>query len=105
MWIHPDLQIDGRRSETGDAAEGSVFVSEVAITGKRKRSPALRLHEHHLLRVLVGPRSEEPELLSDISGLLETLRIPLLNGRDFSEHDSAGAPKVAIVNQTLAITF
>ncbi|HWF45396.1 MAG TPA: ABC transporter permease [Bryobacteraceae bacterium] len=35
-------------------------------------------------------------------GLLEALRIPLLNGRDFSEHDSAGAPRVAIVNQTFA---
>jgi putative ABC transport system permease protein len=29
-----------------------------------------------------------------------TLRIPLLAGRDFDEHDAAGAPKVAIVNET-----
>ncbi|HEX4232542.1 MAG TPA: ABC transporter permease [Bryobacteraceae bacterium] len=35
-------------------------------------------------------------------GLLETLRISLLNGRDFSEHDSAHAPQIAIVNQTFA---
>ena len=31
-----------------------------------------------------------------------TLRIPLLEGRDFTDHDSANAPLVAIVNQTLA---
>lgn len=31
-----------------------------------------------------------------------TLKIPLLEGRDFGEHDGAGAPLVAILNQTLA---
>lgn len=35
-------------------------------------------------------------------GLLGTLRIPLLNGRDFTAHDSAGTQRVAIVNQTFA---
>jgi predicted permease len=34
-----------------------------------------------------------------------TLRIPLLAGRDFDAHDTAGAPKVAIVNQTVARKF
>ncbi len=34
--------------------------------------------------------------------LLETLRVPLLRGRDFSEHDNERAPRVAIVNQTFA---
>ena len=39
----------------------------------------------------------------DISpGLLSTLRVPLLQGRDFTEHDSEHAPTVAIVNQTFA---
>lgn len=32
----------------------------------------------------------------------ETLRIPRLQGRDFSAHDDAAAPPVAIVNETLA---
>jgi predicted permease len=31
-----------------------------------------------------------------------TLRIPLLAGRDFDEHDAANSPKVAIVNETFA---
>lgn len=31
-----------------------------------------------------------------------TLKMPLIEGRDFTEHDNASAPLVAIVNQTLA---
>ena len=33
---------------------------------------------------------------------LESLSIPLLLGRQFSDHDDEGAPQVAIINQTLA---
>ncbi len=32
-------------------------------------------------------------------GLFQTLAIPLLKGRDFNDHDTAGAPLVAIVSQ------
>jgi predicted permease len=35
-------------------------------------------------------------------GFLATLKIPLFAGRDFSERDATGAPKVAIVNQKFA---
>ena len=35
-------------------------------------------------------------------GLLSTLRVALLRGRDFSEHDTKEAPAVAIVNQAFA---
>jgi predicted permease len=34
--------------------------------------------------------------------LFETLRIPLIQGRDFNDGDAAGAPRVVIVNETLA---
>jgi predicted permease len=34
--------------------------------------------------------------------LFETLRIPLIKGRDFNDGDVAGAPRVVIVNETLA---
>jgi predicted permease len=44
--------------------------------------------------------------LNSISpGYFETLRIPLLTGRDFNKQDGKGAPRVAIVNQTLARKF
>jgi putative ABC transport system permease protein len=38
-------------------------------------------------------------------GFFRALETPLLAGRDFDERDAAGAPKVAIVNQTFARTF
>ncbi|MGA3015811.1 MAG: ABC transporter permease [Bryobacteraceae bacterium] len=38
-------------------------------------------------------------------GYVETMRVPLLAGREFSERDDAQAPKVVMVNQTLARQF
>jgi predicted permease len=38
-------------------------------------------------------------------GFFRTIRLPLLRGRDFTEADSAGAPAVAIINQTMAERF
>jgi putative ABC transport system permease protein len=38
-------------------------------------------------------------------GLLESLRVPLIAGRAFTEADGAGAPRVAIVSQTMARRF
>jgi len=38
-------------------------------------------------------------------GYVETMRVPLLAGREFSERDDAQAPKVVMVNQTLARRF
>jgi putative ABC transport system permease protein len=38
-------------------------------------------------------------------GFFETLLIPLLLGRDFSDHDDLAAPKVMIVNETAAHRF
>lgn len=35
-------------------------------------------------------------------GYFKTLRIPVLMGREFTERDAAGAPNVAIINQTMA---
>ena len=39
------------------------------------------------------------------AGLFTTLHAPLLRGRDFTAHDSATAPWVAIINQTMAQRF
>ena len=38
-------------------------------------------------------------------GFFETLGTPLFAGRDFSDRDAAGAPRVAIVNETFAKRF
>ena len=36
------------------------------------------------------------------SGYLQTLGIPLIRGRDFSDQDGPGTPRVAIINETMA---
>jgi putative ABC transport system permease protein len=38
-------------------------------------------------------------------GFLETMRIPRIRGRDFTERDTKGAPNVAIVNEAFAQRF
>ena len=38
-------------------------------------------------------------------GYFATMRTPLLLGRDFSEHDDAGAPKVMLINESAARRF
>ena len=49
-------------------------------------------------RILVQVNSVGP-------GYLDTLGVPLRRGRDFSATDDAGAPKVVIVNETMAARF
>jgi putative ABC transport system permease protein len=52
----------------------------------------------------VPPPGQQTEAnLRDVSaGYFRTMGIPLVNGRHFSERDNASAPRVVIVNQTLA---
>jgi predicted permease len=49
-------------------------------------------------RILVRVNSVSP-------GYLETIGVPLLRGRDFSDTDAEGAPRVVVVNETMANRF
>ena len=49
-------------------------------------------------RILVQVNSVSP-------GYLDTLNVPLQRGRDFTNDDADGAPKVVIVNETMAARF
>ncbi len=51
--------------------------------------------------------SQRPNALYNAADpyFFETMRIPLLRGRVFNEHDTANSAKVVIVNQTLATRF
>jgi putative ABC transport system permease protein len=53
------------------------------------------------------PKSEEPsaDLRFSSPELLRTLGIPLISGRDFSEHDDLSSTRVAIVNEAFAMRF
>ena len=54
-----------------------------------------------------GQRPPTPPIYTNAvaPGHFRTLRIPMLAGRDFSDLDDAAAPRVAVVNETLARTF
>jgi len=53
------------------------------------------------------PAREGFEVVADTASprSFETLRIPLVSGRDFRPTDGAGAPRVAVVNETFAERF
>src|SRR5579863_15159 len=50
----------------------------------------------------VNPGESHVFFTNTMPGYFETLGIPLLAGRDFSSHDTADSPHVAIINQTMA---
>jgi len=52
----------------------------------------------------LAPDQEAPEISYDgvDPGYFPTMRVPLLQGRNFSDSDNEAAPTVAIVNQTMA---
>ena len=49
-----------------------------------------------------GEAGPDEELRFISSGYFATMGMPLFRGRDFTERDNSGAPRVAIVNQALA---
>src|ERR1700686_3900213 len=60
---------------------------------------------HDILPGISDPPTEQNPVsaFNHVSpGFFQTLRTPLLAGRDFNDHDVAGSPLVAIVNETMA---
>ena len=54
-----------------------------------------------------APRGQEPTVVFRVArpGYFQTMRIPILEGRDFTDHDTLGVPAVVIVNEKLARKF
>lgn len=50
------------------------------------------------------PAAEQPQVqaVTVSPGFLESLRVPVLRGRDFDDHDTLGRPDVALVSQAMA---
>lgn len=65
------------------------------------------------IRMDLGPKTTQPavetpiavEIVPISSGFFETIKLPLLRGRDFTPADGSGAPKVAIINETMKRKF
>jgi predicted permease len=49
-----------------------------------------------------GPQRQDTWFNSVSAGFFQTLRIPMLAGRDFNDQDTPDSPRVAIVNETFA---
>jgi len=60
-----------------------------------------------LMGVSSPPKTENPVAAFNIvsPGFFETMQTPIIAGRDFDQHDVAGSPLVAIVNETFARTI
>jgi len=77
----------------------SVSMSETNIAWRGSGNVRVRLPE----QVYNRPEDQLRAPIHEIAPrLLETLKIPLIQGRDFNEGDRPGAPRVVIVNETLA---
>ena len=76
----------------------SAAVSSALPVTTTRQSPALPEGQPQL------PLPQRPLFNVQMSGpgYAATLRIPVLGGREFTQHDDAGAPLVAMVNQTTA---
>ncbi len=49
-----------------------------------------------------GPQRQDTQFNSISSGFFQTMRVPMLAGRDFNESDKPDSPRVAIVNEAFA---
>ncbi|HEY2294100.1 MAG TPA: ABC transporter permease [Thermoanaerobaculia bacterium] len=79
--------------------QAAALVSDIPLGGGSNGGIAIEGREY--------PRGKEPFAEKRVAspGYFETLRIPLLAGRVFSERDVAGAPPVVVVNQALARSY
>ena len=103
---YPDIDSQGRfwlrLNEALAAAPGATRATLVSTPplngGGFTRSP------YALAEGAVPPLNERPLglTISVTPGYFATLRIPLLAGRDFTERDTAAAPRVAIVSRSTA---
>jgi predicted permease len=94
------------------AASGRVFYEQTlarlrSLAGVRSATLTTRLplYAAGIAGSCVARDTDKPAPATSMTidaGYLDTLRIPLLEGRDFNAADKADGPPVAIVNQTLA---
>jgi predicted permease len=89
------------RIRTLPGVQSASFAENVPIGSFPARTPIFRNSQ------ATNPNRQAPSILYNTidPGYFETMRVPLLRGRDFSEDDTLATPWVAIVNQTMAGKF
>jgi len=110
-----DLEPRGYSPEQGERFYGETIRLVAALPGVRSATVAnlapLDLATPRTAVLIDGhePGPEEGNLLVSFNRIglsyFETLRIPLLSGRDITERDDAGRPGVVIINETMARRF
>jgi predicted permease len=70
--------------------------------GYYRQSARIYVEDHPL-----GPGEQAPEYFYNVvdPGYFETLRIPILRGRGFTDADGPATPRVGIINETMAKQF
>ncbi|HEV2399722.1 MAG TPA: ABC transporter permease [Candidatus Sulfotelmatobacter sp.] len=95
-----DLELHHRIEERLQTLPGvkEVTLSEIAyISGSSRNATFLPEGEK------IDPEKDQAAWNNSVgAGFFHTMGIPIISGRDFNEHDTTTAPKVGILNETLA---
>ena len=103
-----DPQLAGYKSEQVSALHQRILHSLAALPGVRSvagtTDPELMGMESRTSVTLPGPSGDAiiVEAPWVTPGYFSTVSIPLLAGRDFTDHDAAGKPQVVVVNASFA---
>jgi predicted permease len=107
-----DLGLAGYNEESGKALQERVLEAVKALPGVTSAAYANSLPlsidqsgtgvQAENAPAERGRRAKSATFYQTSPGFLSTLGIPLLSGRDFTWHDNASAPRVAIVNRAFA---
>ena len=113
LWTHPGLL--GHEREQAEPFYRRLLDDVRGISGVESASLASRLpftlNEHWAKIVVEGHQrtAEDPGFVFDSTDVepdyFATMGLELVAGRDFTAQDVAGAPRVAVINETLAERF
>jgi putative ABC transport system permease protein len=88
-----------RRLDALPGVKSVSFATGIGLAWLSKGNVLVRLPEE----TISSPEDEREVGYHEIAPrFFETLKIPLLEGRDFNQGDNAGSPRVTIINETLA---
>jgi putative ABC transport system permease protein len=98
-----DQQIQGYANVLLERARAVPGVRDATVATSSPLNSGPLVHFAGGTRAAPAPGDEPRAILrATAPGFFRVLGIPVLQGREFNEHDAAGAPPVAVVNEVLA---